>query len=772
MYRMDSQNIGYSQPSSPSTITKFKLGIDETVTVKFITKNGIKDSDKNIRIKLIYKFDDIEKEQLPDIIKYIKSTTSTNELYVLTINSGSDSKEEFFCIKITDTNKNITYTDISDIKDIKYILLYNYKFKIISNESIFKNFSYKHEIVNGIPLIEYYNLLEKKIIILPEATTTPSYYSVGGSKKLNNNEVLSIILGKKSYDINDDTDISKKAKKWEEYIKYNLLNDKIKTNVYKKLMNSFKKNIPFMDNENEEYNIIPYKKTLIYVNIFGLPLIRSYFNRYEDVKDKLSTKIKNKIDRLLNILEHKTTFKGGYPNTGFSSGDPQSGYSSLSAYHFTGYPSGGPQTGYPSGGPQTGYPSGGLQTGYPSGGLQTGYYTGGPQTGYYTGGPQTGYPSGGLQTGYYTGGPQTGYPSGGLQAGYSYLSAYPTYTATSSQIPTGYPVIVYPNNPNTGHFIEKYLGKLQSDKSSQNYYGFEKHYDETLKPNSVQSLISHQTIENDYEIAWKINDDISYRYNGFFYMKYETDNNSLEKLTNSYRILCLNNYHKKRIANNDEKDIPHTLIVADKIKNESKIYLCDKSNLSKNINLQSDNTIIAEILNTNEKIYIFFENKLQNITEINYEPKYKNDFELLNYEIKKIIEEYKSISSNTNIKDMYVMYSKLEEETDKIIKNKDISTESYKEELKIRSNLCKIILKINTGEINEKIKHYKSMLDITINNMDKYINNSDENKNKFVNNFIINLKDIANDIIISYNKNFIYFNEKTKKSSSFFGKFF
>jgi hypothetical protein len=293
-------------------------------------------------------------------------------------------------------------------------------------------------------------------------------------------------------------------------------------------------------------------------------------------------------------------------------------------------------------------------------------------------------------------------------------------------------------------------------------------------PQPSQLTTMYQNIKDVYRLAWIIKDGVLYRFNGFFYMKYDNGSDSGNSgnsggTMNSFRILCLNDYHKNRIGKNKDKNIPHTLIVANKITNVSKIYLCDKENLYKNIRRQSNNSIIAEILNETEQIYIFFEDKLHNVTEINLEPKYKNDFELLNYEIKKVVEEYKAITINSNIKEMFELYSKLEEQLENIRNsNKDIDTviRLYKEELETRAKICDIMLKNKNGTINEKIDHYRIMLRNTIVGI-KSLSESDQRV--FVNLLQKYSADLIKNIEL-YGKYFIYLNEKTKKPSYFFGR--
>ena len=243
----------------------------------------------------------------------------------------------------------------------------------------------------------------------------------------------------------------------------------------------------------------------------------------------------------------------------------------------------------------------------------------------------------------------------------------------------------------------------------------------------------------------------------------------------SFRILYLNNYHKNRICKDkgtdidiEKKDIPHTLIFANN--NVSKIYLCDKDSLCRNIN---NNSIIAEILNETEEIYIFFEDNLYNVTEINLEPKYKNEFELLNNEIKKVVVEYSDIKKDHKIKEMFELYSKLEDQLYKITNAGDIDNiiELFIEELETRISICdKTIEIVNKKEkdIIEKILHYKKMLGQTKKNIKSYILNDESDdesddesvteKSNHVNDFHNHTRNLIKNIKL-YNKNFIYFNE-------------
>ena len=799
-----------SATASPALIIKETntLGKDILGTVTFNTKNSRANVTKTMSLKLIYKSGEGEKNPTSELINFIINLYKIKKLYICKSN-----EDAFFCIDDNDGNiRDNTLTDfldIKEIKDIKFVTNTQGKeecnFKIISNDSIFKDYSYRHEIYNGKPLIEYYNLLEKEIQLpVQNGPELKPYYnhvsdiydftkwskSGGGrSKKAGREGQLAITLGE------------------------NLLSNKIKTKEYKKVMNLFKKYIsdPHNDNSNPEYNIMPHKDGLKHVNYFGLPLLHAYIKRYETMNDLLPSKIKNKIMESLKSLENNREFKGGWGPTIME--PPVVPTHSMQQYMQPQIQSGmqrgetlvfpnpqnmgmGPQQmgqpmGYPMGQPmppmqmppmgQQMHPMHPMPPMPPMGQPM-------PPMGYPM--PPMGYP---MPPQMHPTGPPMGEPMPliGQQMppmgqpmppmGYPMPpQMHPTGPPMSEPMP--YPMSVMPMQQyiNPTHiqvsssrpsqfssqplqFSSQPLSQLsQSPSQSQPF------------PQPSQLTTMYQNIKEVYRLAWIIKDSALYRFNGFFYMKYDNGSDSGNSgnsggTMNSFRILCLNDYHKNRIGKNKDKNIPHTLIVANKITNVSKIYLCDKENLYKNIRRQSNNSIIAEILNETEQIYIFFEDKLHNVTEINLEPKYKNDFELLNYEIKKVVEEYKAITINSNIKEMFELYSKLEEQLENIRNsNKDIDTviRLYKEELETRAKICDIMLKNKNGTINEKIEHYRIMLRITIVDI-KSLSESDQRV--FVNLLQKYSADLIKNIEL-YGKYFIYLNEKTKKPSYFFGR--
>jgi hypothetical protein len=277
-----------SKSGSPVLINREKdtLGKEISGTATFNTKDSKATVNKSMSLKLIYKSDD-SKNPTSNLINFIINLYKIGKLYVC--KSNEDYENAFFCIDENDGIRDNTFTDFLDIKDIKNIKFVTntqnreeYTFKIISNESIFKDYSYKYEIYDGKPLIEYYNLLEKEIQLYaqnePELKLNqPAFgpYDFTNWPKSGG--------GRKKGEILYDNDV---AKIWEEYIKENLLSSKIKTKEYKKIMNLFKKYIsgPYNDNSNPEYNIMPYKDGLKHVNYFGLPLLNAYIKRYETIR--------------------------------------------------------------------------------------------------------------------------------------------------------------------------------------------------------------------------------------------------------------------------------------------------------------------------------------------------------------------------------------------------------------------------------------------------------------------------------------------------------
>ena len=799
-----------SATASPALIIKEKntLGKDISGIVTFNTKNSRANVTKPMSLKLIYKSGEGEKNPTSELINFIINLYKIKNLYICKSN-----EDAFFCIDYSDGNiRDNTLTDFLDIKEIKDIkFLTNTRqeectFKIISNDSIFKDYSYRHEIYNGKPLIEYYNLLEKEIQLpVQNGPELNSYYNPvfdtydftkwpksggGRSKKAGRDGRLAITLGE------------------------NLLSNKIKTKEYKKVMNLFKKYIsdPHNDNSNPEYNIMPHKDGLKHVNYFGLPLLHAYIKRYETMNDLLPSKIKNKIMESLKSLENNREFKGGAAGENFANKtvtEPFVPTQSMQQYmqpqmqsgmqqettlvvpnprymggmgpqqmgHPMGYPMGQPmplmwQQMPPMQMPPMQMPPMGQQM--PLMGQQMPlmgqpmYQQMPPQMNPMPMSPMQMPPMGQPM-------PQMGHPMP--------PQMHPTGPPMDEPMP--YPMSVMPMQQyiNPTHIQVSSSRPSQSSQPSQPLQFSSQPLPQPLSQSPLQSqpfpqpsqlTTMYQNIKDVYRLAWIIKDGVLHRFNGFFYMKYDNGSDSGNSgnsggTMNSFRILCLNDYHKNRIGKNKDKNIPHTLIVANKITNVSKIYLCDKENLYKNIRRQSNNSIIAEILNETEQIYIFFEDKLHNVTEINLEPKYKNDFELLNYEIKKVVEEYKAITINSNIKEMFELYSKLEEQLENIRNsNKDIDTviRLYKEELETRAKICDIMLKNKNGTINEKIDHYRIMLRNTIVGI-KSLSESDQRA--FVNLLQKYSADLIKNIEL-YGKYFIYLNEKTKKPSYFFGR--
>jgi hypothetical protein len=153
-----------------------------------------------------------------------------------------------------------------------------------------------------------------------------------------------------------------------------------------------------------------------------------------------------------------------------------------------------------------------------------------------------------------------------------------------------------------------------------------------------------------------------------------------------------------------------------------KIYLCNKDNFIKNIKKQK-NKIVAEILDAdNEAIYVVFENNLDNVTEINYEPKYSADFKLLKSEIWKIVSEYGKISSNRDLRELFKKYSELEEIMNNIIKSRGSDGEStidlYKKDMEVRIKICDYVMNINKS-LKDKLVYYKKMLITTKDHMNQ-----------------------------------------------------
>ena len=222
-----------------------------------------------------------------------------------------------------------------------------------------------------------------------------------------------------------------------------------------------------------------------------------------------------------------------------------------------------------------------------------------------------------------------------------------------------------------------------------------------------------------YKTAWSEKDGKLYRFNGYFNMRYDYNNDSkISKPEMFYRIFYTSQYRIDQI----DKNIPHTLIFANKNMEDVKIYLCNKDNFIKNIKKQK-NKIVAEILDAdNEAIYVVFENNLDNVTEINYEPKYSADFKLLKSEIGKIVSEYGKISSNRDLRELFKKYSELEEIMNNIIKSRGSDGEStidlYKKDMEVRIKICDYVMNINKS-LKDKLAYYKKMLITTKDHMNQ-----------------------------------------------------
>jgi hypothetical protein len=80
------------------------------------------------------------------------------------------------------------------------------------------------------------------------------------------------------------------------------------------------------------------------------------------------------------------------------------------------------------------------------------------------------------------------------------------------------------------------------------------------------------------------------------------------------------------------------------------------------------------------------------------------------------------------------------------------------------------MLKNKNGTINEKINYYKAMLQITIVGISEPIKSlPKEEQQIFINGLRKHSAELMKNIDL-YGKYFIYFNEKDKKSSYFFGR--
>lgn len=738
----------------------------------------------------------VKKYAIPDGEKHYK-------LYLCRI-IGDENELGFFCTIENDKYEEPRNTSFSsDYRDIKKNVFtftergisQNVTLKIIPNKFIFDDY-YKHEIKNNELIMEYYNILEQNIIIPPSNTDTntsqpnfrggnktiqeplydlisdiilgrlesPQYSDVinkmhSGFSSLyapysDESEILDIHLKEVTTDLKnkpfDISKITKIAKRWDKYIKDNLLSDKIKAKAYNKLMKLYQKCIPDTqkiptnrekkDYDKWEYNVTPFKSTLKHVNFYGLPLLRGYFKTYEDPEfknKKLSCNLENKIKELLKIIGYNAEYiKGGYI--------PQQYYPPRNQPQ---YP---PQTQYPPNQPPPQYPPNQPLPQYPPNQPQPQYP------------PRPQYPPN--QTQYPLNQPLSKYPSSQYPSQPQYLPQPPfqpqsmntlQYQQFQPQFQSLYPLPQNLNtdgtgprknvsfNPNTDtRYLSSYENNTQVPRQGPPLI---REQPQLLpqppqppqppappqllplpQPQPQISQISQllqqpmsplRSTKITYRFAWKEQNTKLYRYNGYFYMEFETKDKveAVYKTSMSYRIFCLNNYHKDRIIKN-VKDKSHTIVVVNKTTKEIQIFVCDKINLIENIYRQTNNSIIAEISENKESVYVLFDANVIKATEIKYEPKYNNEFEILKLEIKKILDRYISISDFSDLKKVFEKYSDLEEILEKYKDNRERNRcmEIYKTELELRIDICSLVFKINKYN---NIIYYMNVLRDTKNNI-------------------------------------------------------
>jgi len=291
-----------------------------------------------------------------------------------------------------------------------------------------------------------------------------------------------------------------------------------------------------------------------------------------------------------------------------------------------------------------------------------------------------------------------------------------------------------------------------SSQGASGFNGFQ--YLSPINPIVSPSPIT--PITNKY--AWNYNNGKITRYNGYYDMEY----NRIKKdifYHNENKNIYIKFFYIFSVEDIKASSNPVTIIIVktSEYKIEPIIVTSSEKFLIDNIE-KLENKIIAKI-STNTDIggdtYILFNvDIIGNIKEAadiyKEEDKYKYDFVNLNNDLKKIIEYYNTINGLTYFR----TYGELEKKLKEFKKTYDLNSDNvadliniYKQELKLRSNICNAIL---DKSINNNINKYKDLLEYTYNNIDNYPDKKDYTSRiyKLINKLI--------DRVRYYGENFIY----------------
>jgi len=274
---------------------------------------------------------------------------------------------------------------------------------------------------------------------------------------------------------------------------------------------------------------------------------------------------------------------------------------------------------------------------------------------------------------------------------------------------------------------------------------------------SINPIVTPSPITNKY--AWNYNDGKITRYNGYYDMEYNRTKKDIFYYNENKNIYIKFYIFSVEDINDTSNPVTIIIVKTSEYKIEPIIVTSSEKFLIDNIE-KLENKIIAKI-STNTDIggntYILFNvDIIENIKEAyiyKEEDKYKYDFVNLNNDLKKIIEYYNTINGLTYFRTYGELEKKLKEFkntydlNDNNVNNVENLIKIYKEELKLRSNICNAIL---DKSVNNNINKYKDLLEYTYNNIDNYPDKKDYTSRiyKLINQLI--------DRVRYYGENFIY----------------
>ena len=271
--------------------------------------------------------------------------------------------------------------------------------------------------------------------------------------------------------------------------------------------------------------------------------------------------------------------------------------------------------------------------------------------------------------------------------------------------------------------------------------------------------------------AWDCTDEQITRFNGYYDMNYDRIKKDIfEYNKNTNLNIKFYIFQKEEEKNNISKKV--TIIILKTSDNKidpiivtsSEAFLKDNIEKLENkiiakISTTADTTDTTETTNVDGDTYILFNvdiiEAIKDAEIYKEEDKYKYDFVKLNDDLKKIIEYYNTISKLS----YFITYSKIEKQLNnfkeaynKSDKDIDELIKIYKEELRLRINICDNILA--SSSIDNNIKKYKDLLDYTYKNIDTYVATPNK-KNEYIER-IIKCVPLLIDRVRYYGKNFIY----------------